>query len=117
MLGNIGFIWELYRDNGKENGNYRDYREYIVGVCVFGFKAWGKSFRLILQIIGVLIMSAVLAAYLRFFWLQASGCRVWLSIRLLGSAPQAQEGLKWGSLQALGALGLHGDSTCILGSH
>ena len=25
MVGKIG----LYRDNGKENGNYRDYRDYV----------------------------------------------------------------------------------------
>ena len=24
----IGYIFGLYRDNGKENGNYRDYRDY-----------------------------------------------------------------------------------------
>ena len=26
-IGVIGFILGLYRDNGKENGNYRDYRD------------------------------------------------------------------------------------------
>ena len=25
----MGFILGLYWDNGKENGNYRDYRDYI----------------------------------------------------------------------------------------
>ena len=25
----LGLYWGLYRDNGKENGNYRDYRGYI----------------------------------------------------------------------------------------
>ena len=27
--GTIGTTLGLYRDNGKENGNYRDYRDYI----------------------------------------------------------------------------------------
>ena len=27
--GNFYYILGLYRDNGKENGNYRDYRDYI----------------------------------------------------------------------------------------
>ena len=25
----VGVILGLYRDNGKENGNYRDYRGYV----------------------------------------------------------------------------------------
>ena len=25
----VGIIWGLYSDNGKENGNYRNYRDYI----------------------------------------------------------------------------------------
>ena len=32
-IGNIGilieYIWGTYRDNGQENGNYRDYRDYV----------------------------------------------------------------------------------------
>ena len=28
-MGIIGNILGLYRDNGNENGNYGDYREYI----------------------------------------------------------------------------------------
>ena len=28
--GIIGVILGLYRDNGKENGNYRDYRVYVM---------------------------------------------------------------------------------------
>ena len=27
--GIIGLLLGLYRDKGKENGNYRDYRDYI----------------------------------------------------------------------------------------
>ena len=27
--GIVGYILGLYRDNGKGNGNYRDYRGYI----------------------------------------------------------------------------------------
>ena len=33
IMGSLGIIWYilgLYRDNGKENGNYRDYRGYIL---------------------------------------------------------------------------------------
>ena len=29
LKGFIGVILGLYRDNGKEHGNYRDYRGYI----------------------------------------------------------------------------------------
>ena len=29
--GYTGFILGLYGDNGKDNGNYRDYRDYIGG--------------------------------------------------------------------------------------
>ena len=29
IIGYIVVIWGLYWDNGKENGNYRDYRVYI----------------------------------------------------------------------------------------
>ena len=28
-IGIIGIIRVLYRNNGKENGSYRDYRDYI----------------------------------------------------------------------------------------
>ena len=28
-IGIIGITQGLYRDNGKENGSYRDYRDYV----------------------------------------------------------------------------------------
>ena len=28
-IGIRGYLWGLYRDNGKENGNYRDYIRFI----------------------------------------------------------------------------------------
>ena len=36
----VGVILGLYRDNGKENGNYRDYRVYTGGYIGFILGEW-----------------------------------------------------------------------------
>ena len=36
-MGFIGDIVGLHRDNGKENGNYRDYRDYRDYIGIIGF--------------------------------------------------------------------------------
>ena len=37
----LGFILGLYGDNGKENGNYRDYRGYLGILRVYIGVIWG----------------------------------------------------------------------------
>ena len=40
---NIGVIKGLYRDNGKENGNYRGYRGYVRVVMLGLYRDNGKE--------------------------------------------------------------------------
>ena len=41
--GDIGVILGLYGDNGKENGNYRDYRDCIGGYIGFVLGLYGDN--------------------------------------------------------------------------
>ena len=53
----IGYILGLYRDNGKENGNYKDYRDYnrVYWGCIGIMEKKMETIRIIGIIIGCIL--------------------------------------------------------------